>query len=832
MINQKLVVFNRNGNVYSFDYDGTNKTDIGNCSTVAGDAAVDMNRGFIYLVESGSKIVRFTLDGYGSAGGAGETVVSRTGIYYVAIDEINEKLYYAVYTSGVSWTVRSCNLDGSSDVEILNSTTDAFTNCWGLVVSTVERKLFFTDQGGQDIRKCDLDGDNLTLVVANLGYSPSRITLDPHSRLLFWCDASNGKIYSVSTGGGTPTAVVTGLGGGCNDLAFNEEDGYLYFTRHETLRRVKRDGTGLTTLNTATTGQYYYGVVPVRKCVPWRPVHVMSAIGDKWACKEDGSWLQMEDASLSSGDGLYGSRHHVDYTNGYVYYWDNGAIKRCDLDGTNVTTIKSPPSGWDLHGGMVVDTTDNFIFYGCWVDGTSSVQTRRCSTSGASDTQISSTMCLGCGDYDPVNNKLYMALYGSSTIYEMSYTGANALAWNTGNSRYNTMYCMKVNGMHYKDGYLYLTTQYDIRYGSAYTPAEYVYKLAVNGTTTVSSCAWASVPDLSNSWYNDNNLSVDPDGNLLVCGYDSTAQVGLVYKVVFSTAAVEEWIRGVNTRVTGGGIVVQTDEEDPAKGMIYCVDITDNEIVRSTPPNLTDETVVTILEHYGTVGDVLCANDWLVWSDITTNSIIRAKCDGTVIQSVWDDLDGMPLYIAYDEGNDVIYWTEYGGTPTYRIMKGNADGSGSKTEVCNSTDDTFNNCWGLAYMSGLGSYPLVIADTSHNKLWKTNGSTFVTLKAMLNSKDPKKIAVDKQSTAAACQVFYGYNSDTIRAVDGDGTDDAQLCDINRMPTMLTYNPDDDYVYILKTSSQIAKVKDDGTGYNSSLKTYADHDIRGVAYNPE
>ena len=92
---------------------------------------------------------------------------------------------------------------------------------------------------------------------------------------------------------------------------------------------------------------------------------------------------------------------------------------------------------------------------------------------------------------------------------------------------------------------------------------------------------------------------------LLVVGIDSAAVLGNVYRIDWS-ANVEEWIRGLDT--TAVTVVVQ-DDADPSKGKIYCIDVTDNEIIRCTPPDCDDEETVTSLEHYGAVGDALC--EWL-----------------------------------------------------------------------------------------------------------------------------------------------------------------------------------------------------------------------------
>lgn len=830
MISKKLVAFSSRGVVYNFDYDGANKAQAGYCPTSIGDADIDMANGHIYAVDpTNNKIIRYNADGSGDSTGNGTgsiDVLTQTGVYYVAVDEVNQKLYYSALIPGVAWKIFKANMDGTSAVEILNSTVDGFTNAWGLAISTVERKLFFTDQGSttKGIWSATLDGDSPTRIIT-LAYQPSRIALDRHGRKLFWCDAAApGKIESASTSGGTVTTVASDLGGACSDLAFNEEDGYLYYTRANVIGRVKRDGTGQSTLETdADATKYYKGIVVARQCVPFRPVTVWSGIGDVWACKNDGTWLQ-----LDTVDGALGAQAHVDYVNGYIYFWaTDGSIKRSNLDGSSVTSIRTPPAGWELHGGMCVNVTDGYIFYGCWIEDTANVQTRRCSLTGTSDIQICSDKCLDFGAYDSTNNKLYMALYSSYSIYEMNADGSSQLAWSAGNGRYDTYYLDKINGLHYRDGYLYIISKRDWRTTGSYVYSDYVYKVAVNGSSSVATSAWASIPNSATDWHSS-RFQLDPDGLLLVVGFDPACPVGNVYKIDWSANA-DEWIRGLDT--SADAVIVQ-DEIDPALGKIYCIDVTDNEIIRCTPPACDDEEVVTALEHYGSVGDSRCANGWLVWSDTTTNSIIRATCDGTIIQSVWDGLGGQPIYITYDEDNDEVYWVEYDsdGPVYYRIMKGAADGSGSKVEVCNSSGGGFGNCWGLAFVPALAPYPLVIADASQNKLLKTDGTTFSTLRDC--GGDPKKIAVDNQSTAAASKIIYGYNADTIRKVDCDGTDDAQLCDINRMPTMLTYNPDDQYVYMLKTSSALAKVKIDGTNFNSALYTWVSHDIRGIAYNPQ
>jgi 6-phosphogluconolactonase (cycloisomerase 2 family) len=826
-VSQKLIVACDNDYVYRIDYDGSNRTWLTTLPDRGWDFAIDMAKGKIYFIDGDANAIRrMNVDGT-----AVEDVdVSVLDPQYIAVDEINERIYYADINT--SYRIYEADLDGSNRTEILNSSTDALTNCWGLTVSTVERKLFITDRGESTIWKCDFDGSNLTAVFEDVG-QPSRIGLDPHGRILFWCDHTDGKIRKGSTAGGTVTDLVTGLGGQCNDLAFNEEDGYLYFTRWDTLRRCKTDGTSYSTISTAPSGYKYFGLAVARQCIPYRPFHFLSSAGNMFSCNMDGSWAQYDGAA-----GGYGSRYAFDHDNGYIYFVSNDKVRRMDFDGTNVTDIIQE-TGTTIYG-VEVDADAGYVFY------STSSYIYRCSLTGTNKT----TLRGGVGIYgfrpaslDKTNQILYWDEYGTPDIGAMDYDGDEV--WQNGFYSdpyiYGNQRMMElISDLHYSSGYWYVACAREWKGNSGAEPFidnEYIWKFDVDGGTSLSAAKWSHVEDVQLKNRGEAFLYEDPNlpGKLLVCGaVEGTADDrGIVGYVDKSNGNWSETYRGNDYNITSGHFYaarVDDAADDPSLGKLYLVDVTDNEILRDTPPSLDDEVVITALDHYESVGDVVYGNGYVFWCDITRKAIIRAKTDGTVIQTVWDNFSGDPLYVAYDEENNEVYWAEYfsGGNPYYRIKKASADGNGSVTEVCNSNNSIFNNCWGLAYVPGL-SKPLVILDTSNDRIVATDGTNYTTVKSIT---DPKKCAVKKGTTTSNTTLFYGCQGEYVRKINLDGTSDSQIADLNRVPTMMTFNPDDDYLYILKTSSNLSKVKSDGTDYVGSLKTYVGHDIRGITYCPQ
>lgn len=81
--------------------------------------------------------------------------------------------------------------------------------------------------GKPEIEKADLDGSNRHTVVANLESSPSGLTIDISSELIFWVDGYNKVIECANLNGTNRRTVASELP---QPFALTQYKGYIYWT--------------------------------------------------------------------------------------------------------------------------------------------------------------------------------------------------------------------------------------------------------------------------------------------------------------------------------------------------------------------------------------------------------------------------------------------------------------------------------------------------------------------------------------------------------------------------------------------------------------------------
>lgn len=169
--------------------------------------------------ELGNLMRRIDVDGTSNA----DNFAASGSAYGSSVDEEDQKLFYTVYTLG---RIRSADFDGTSNVTLFTDTgsttrqldTDSDFVYWGrftgsvrlrkadkdgsnpadvlvtgvqiidVQVDLVNGHLYFIDPGNATIKRCDLDGSNLTTVKS--GISGLRaIALDVDAQLIWWTDS-------------------------------------------------------------------------------------------------------------------------------------------------------------------------------------------------------------------------------------------------------------------------------------------------------------------------------------------------------------------------------------------------------------------------------------------------------------------------------------------------------------------------------------------------------------------------------------------------------------------------------------------------------------------
>ncbi len=173
----------------------------------------------------------------------------------IDVDEDNNKLYWTNITSGA---IRRSTLLGAGITDVA---TGLDVN--GVVVDGAGGKIYF-DRGPatRTVEKIDLDGSNQTTIagpLAGAGFStPIGMAINAAGTVIFWVDATLGKLYSVGSGGGAVTTIfdfTAHFSGGVSPtgLAIDESSGDFYATLHTGDRVVRGALTPSLTLDILLT---------------------------------------------------------------------------------------------------------------------------------------------------------------------------------------------------------------------------------------------------------------------------------------------------------------------------------------------------------------------------------------------------------------------------------------------------------------------------------------------------------------------------------------------------------------------------------------------------
>jgi DNA-binding beta-propeller fold protein YncE len=189
----------------------------------AADKSVSINDG---------RIMRADIDGKNV-----ETLVP-TGVTttpkQLALDVAGGKVYWCdrgdVGDKNVNPKVMRSNLDGSS-VETLVS-ADLISPV-GIALDTVNGKLYFTDRYANNIRRANLDGTTVEVVVKDTKY-PVDLAFDLASRSMFWTTREAGGVYRVNMDkndidGASLNPIITGLHAPIG-VTTDRKKGKLYYT--------------------------------------------------------------------------------------------------------------------------------------------------------------------------------------------------------------------------------------------------------------------------------------------------------------------------------------------------------------------------------------------------------------------------------------------------------------------------------------------------------------------------------------------------------------------------------------------------------------------------
>jgi DNA-binding beta-propeller fold protein YncE len=152
----------------------------------------------------------------------------------LALDVAGGKVYWSdrgdVGDKSVNPKIMRSNLDGSSLETIVSS--DLMSPV-GIALDTANGKVYFTDRYANDIKRANLDGGDVEVIVRNTEY-PVDLALDFDNRVAYWTARQAGGLYSTGmdeseTDGASLSPIITGLHAPIG-VTLDRENGRLFYT--------------------------------------------------------------------------------------------------------------------------------------------------------------------------------------------------------------------------------------------------------------------------------------------------------------------------------------------------------------------------------------------------------------------------------------------------------------------------------------------------------------------------------------------------------------------------------------------------------------------------
>ena len=259
------------------------------------------------------------------------------------------KIYWAWNNGGSVGGVQRCDPDGSS-IEAAYSPSNYPAGC---AVDPSVGKLYYTLAGGRDIRRSDLDGDNVQTLNGDTGGYTRGIDLDLTNGKLYWAQSdagSQGEVLRANLDGSGTESLFNWTADGLmdtTDIVLDVPNNTFYCTDYMS-RTTNTDGR---IFSGAMDGSGSLTVVDTGGDP--RSIALDAAAGTLYWSDANGRIVRVNTDGTGSTSFITGlnkpSGLTIDAANDWLYWSDgdnNGSIKRANLsDGGNVTTIATGITG-------------------------------------------------------------------------------------------------------------------------------------------------------------------------------------------------------------------------------------------------------------------------------------------------------------------------------------------------------------------------------------------------------------------------------------------------------------------------------------------------------
>lgn len=508
------------------------------------------------------------------------------------------------------------------------------------------QKIYWTEGFDDELNRSDPDGSNAEQIFGRFS-APEDVALDVASNTMYFVDASDKAVYRASLDGSN----VTEIADFCyyctpRGIALDIQNDWLFVTldNADQIVRMNTDGSNTTVLISYAEDAQGIVLDPANEHVYWTEG---GDVGKSAVRRANLDGTEVTTLVSEPADRI----DHIDLdVDGGKMYWtalrysSPSAIQRANLDGTHVEDVVSSTST-DIGnpGGIAVDTANGFVY---WNDraGGHFRGVRRATLDGDdiaelyTDVRSPSGMAL-----DASNGHLYFTDFALDKIKRINSDGSAPTSLiEAALANYGRFAIDK------DTGFLYMT---DWTRGQIVrvAPDESTVETIIEGLHNPYSITIDALNQRlywSELDYNDN----DPIRSATLSGQDVT-----------TVLATDE--------VVGGLAFSATDQK------IYWADVADERVRRANPDGSAIETVVSSAPSVITLA-IDDQNETLYWSERTDERIRSADLDGSdptdVITTDAEDVRGL----AVDAPSGKLYWADYTGDG---VRRANLDGSSIET---------------------------------------------------------------------------------------------------------------------------------------------------------
>ncbi len=189
------------GNIWRIDLDGSNLINIASNINDPYGIDIDETNGKVYWVDNDGKVSKANLDG-----SSPEVVINNPDAAWrdLTLDVENNKMY--IIDASVSDRMYVADLDGTNGQDLI-------TGLYGyaVAVDTVNDKLYYDDQIAGELRVANLDGSNIQTIDTD-GSRIYGMQIDNEDGKLYWSGRDSGELYRANLDGTDREILQGGLG--------------------------------------------------------------------------------------------------------------------------------------------------------------------------------------------------------------------------------------------------------------------------------------------------------------------------------------------------------------------------------------------------------------------------------------------------------------------------------------------------------------------------------------------------------------------------------------------------------------------------------------------